>query len=74
LVPEPGAEWIVVMASLTAGVGKSTTVGKVMADLNSLGIDMSLPELLRLVEVCGLAELTADADQAVIVDSAFGKG
>ncbi len=74
LVPEPGAEWIVVMASLTAGVGGSTTVGKVMSDLNSLGIDMSLPELLRLVEVCGLAELTADADQAVIVDSAFGKG
>jgi hypothetical protein len=72
--PDPGAEWIVVMASLSAGVGKKTTVGKVMADLNGLGIDMSLPELLRLVERCGLAELTADADQAVIVDSAFGKG
>ena len=73
LCPDPGAEWIVVMASLRAGVGQKTTVGEVLDDLNCLGIDISLPELLRLVERCGLADLSADADMAVVVESAFGK-
>lgn len=73
LCPDPGAEWIVVMASLRAGVGQKTTVGEVLDDLNCLGIKISLPEILRLVERCGLADLSADADMAVVVESAFGK-
>lgn len=71
LYPDPGVEWVVVMGSLCAGPGGRTTAGVLLAELNQLGIDVSLPELLRLVEASGLAELAADADQAVIIESAF---
>ena len=71
LYPDPGAEWVVVMASLCAGPDGYTTAGALLSELNLLGIDVSLPELLRLVEASGLADLAADADDAVIIESAF---
>ena len=72
LYADPGAEWVVVMASLCAPEPKSaTTAGTLLKELNRLGINVGLRELLRHVEASGLAELAADADQAVIIETAF---
>ena len=72
LYADPGAEWVVVMASLCAqSPNSSTTAGALLQNLNRLGINVGLRELLRHVEASGLAELAADADQAVIIETAF---
>ena len=72
LYVDPGAEWISVMASLEAGApGGRTTASQLHSGLNQLGINIKLTELLRHVESSGLAELAADADQAVVVKAAF---
>lgn len=72
LLVEPGTEWIAVIASLSAsGPGQKTTLGDVRRSLNELGLNPDLQELLRLLELSGLARGSADADQAVEVESAF---
>lgn len=72
LVPEPGTEWIAVIASLACiNPNSSTTVHLVLSDLDSLGIRPELGDLIGLLERSGLARGSADADQALIVQSAY---
>lgn len=71
LVVEPGPELIAVGASLVAGEERSATVGDLMGDLELLGIHSSLGEVLAETERSGLAEMSADADIAVTIRSAF---
>jgi len=72
LLVDPGVEWIAVMASLVAsGPGSRTTLGDVQRSLRSLGLEVELPQLVDALESAGLARGSADADQAVIVETAY---
>lgn len=72
LTVDPGTEWIAVVASLTCDApGGNTDVGAVMASLRMLGMKPELSDLISLLERAGLARGSADADQGVIVESAF---
>lgn len=72
LTPGPGTEWIAVIASLACGrPNSSTTVHRVLQDLGALGIRPELGDLIDLLERSGLARGSADADQALIVQSAY---
>jgi hypothetical protein len=72
LVVEPGPEWMVVLASLTAGApGLSTTLGQVKRSLAMLGLYPSRETLVQELEQAGLAGSSHDADDALEVVSAF---
>lgn len=72
---DPGTEWIAVVASLACGApGQESNVGRVMESLVELGMQPELNDLVALLERAGLARGSADADQAVIVQSAFSGG
>jgi hypothetical protein len=71
-VVEPGTEWTALMAALAVeGPGKRCTVGDVRGLLASLGLRPDLSELIVLLEEAGLARGSADADQAVEVQSPY---
>ena len=75
LFPDPGTEWIAVIASLRCSSPSSQTdLGKVMGSLNELGLEPELTDVVRLLERAGLARGSADADQGVVVQSAFSEG
>lgn len=72
LTPEPGTEWIAVVASLACGgPGRVGSVADVLANLTSLGVRPEMSDLIALLERAGLARGSADADQGVLVQSAF---
>ncbi|MDE8588346.1 hypothetical protein [Arthrobacter sp. NQ4] len=72
LIIDPGTEWIAVVASLTCGTpGSQCNVGDVLRDLTILGMRPELGDLVSLLERAGMARGSADADHAVIVESAF---
>lgn len=72
LIPHPGTEWIAVVASLCCpGPSSQTDLGEVMRSLRELGLRPELSEVVNLLERAGLARGSADADQGVIVESAF---
>lgn len=72
LLIDPGTEWIAVVASLTCGSpGSKCNVGDVLRDLTMLGMRPELGDLVALLERAGMARGSADADHAVIVESAF---
>lgn len=72
---EPGTEWVAVVASVACGApGQQSNVGAVMDSLAELGMQPELSDLVALLERAGLARGSADADQAVIVQSAFSGG
>ncbi len=72
LLVDPASEWISIIASLSSpGPGKSTTVGAISKNLIELGLRPTFSELIFLLERAGLARGSADADQAVQVESAF---
>lgn len=72
LTVDPGTEWMAVVASLACpGPGKPTDVGAVLASLGQLGVRPELADLIALLERAGLARGSADADQGVVVQSAF---
>lgn len=72
LVVEPGPEWMVVLASLTAGApGRCTTLGQVKRNLAMLGLFPSRETLVRELEQAGLAGSSHDSDDALEVVSAF---
>lgn len=71
-VVEPGTEWTALMAALAAErPNDHCTVGDVRNQLASLGLHPDLSELIGLLEVAGLARGSADADQAVEVQSPY---
>jgi hypothetical protein len=72
LVIDPGTEWVTVMASLSCpSPGTQTDVASLMTSLAELGLRPELGDLIRLLERAGLAHGSADADQGVVVQSAF---
>lgn len=72
LLVEPGTEWIAVIASLSCKVPQGrTNVRAVMRNLTRMGLQPEVADLISLLEKAGLARGSADADQAVIVQSAF---
>ena len=72
LTVNPGTEWIAVIASLSCGKpGASTDVGSLMTDFERMGMRPELSDLIALLERAGLARGSADADEGVIVESAF---
>jgi hypothetical protein len=72
LTVEPGTEWIAVVASLASGKpGSTTDVGTVLLSLQRMGIRPELRDLIDLLEKAGIARGSADADQGVLVQSAF---
>ncbi|TFB84297.1 hypothetical protein E3O44_15810 [Cryobacterium algoricola] len=69
---DPGTEWIAVVASLSCVTpGASSDVGRVMADLEKMGMRPNLSDLVALLERAGMARGSADADQGVRVESAY---
>lgn len=72
LTVDPGTEWIAVVASLACEVpGESTNVATVIRSLDEMGLRPELGDLVSLLERAGLARGSADADQGVVVESAF---
>ncbi|MFE6965504.1 hypothetical protein ACFVAJ_10335 [Agromyces sp. NPDC057679] len=72
LTVDPGTEWIAVVASLACGVpGATTDVAAIARDLDEMGLRPELNDLVALLERAGLARGSADADQGVVVESAF---
>ncbi|MHA7178338.1 hypothetical protein ACX80D_17005 [Arthrobacter sp. Sr24] len=72
LVVEPGTEWIAVVASLACGIPDGRcNVGTVLGNLSRMGMRPEQTEVIELLEQAGLARGSADADHAVIVESAF---
>lgn len=69
---EPGTEWTAVVASLCCDHPDSTTdLASVLASLGQLGLRPELADVVALLEDAGLARGSADADQGVVVQSAF---
>lgn len=72
LTIDPATEWIAVVASLECPEpGGQTDVGAVVAGLDMMGLRPPLADLIALLEKAGMARGSADADQGVIVESAF---
>lgn len=72
LIIDPGTEWVTVVASLACVVpGKTCNVGTLLGDLSALGVRPDLGDLVQLLEKAGLARGSADADVAVVVESAY---
>lgn len=72
LLVEPATEWIAVVASLaTPGPGQKSTIGDLHRSLTQLGLHPDYQELIGLLEASGLARGSADADQAVVYQSAY---
>jgi hypothetical protein len=72
LMVDPGTEWIAVVASLACDrPGGATDVGNVLQSLEQMGVRPELSDLILLLEKAGIARGSADADQGVIVQSAF---
>ncbi|MGY4404039.1 hypothetical protein [Bradyrhizobium sp. USDA 3315] len=69
---EPGPEWLVVACSLLAGrPGGQCTLGGLVDDLAALGIHNDRAVLVRLLEEAGLSTDSPDADNALVIKSAF---
>jgi len=69
---EPGPEWLVVVASLCTGrPGGTCTLHELIGDLRLLGLHVARPVLVRLLEDAGLTTDSPDADEAIIIKSAF---
>lgn len=69
---EPGPEWLVVVCSLLSQrPGGSCTLGELIDDLASLGIHNERAVLVRLLEEAGLSSDSPDADNALVIRSAF---
>lgn len=72
LLPDPGTEWMSVVASLScAKPGSKTTLGTAMKALHEFGLTPPLSDVVMLLERAGLARGSADADQGVLIQSAF---
>lgn len=72
LTVDPGTEWIAVVASLSCDKPRgSANVGELMSNLNELGMQPELADIVGLLERAGLARGSADADQGVQIQSAF---
>ena len=69
---EPGREWFPVMASLcSGGPGRSCRVADLILALESIGVDSDYGTIIAELERGGLARSSNDADDAIIVASAF---
>lgn len=72
LTLEPGTEWVAVAASLACGrPGSMSTISDMLRDLSDMGIRPELADLISLLEEAGLARGSADADEAVLIQSAY---
>lgn len=72
LVVNPGLEWIVVIASMTAGLPRSeTTLGKLKRDLKKMGLGFPRNRLVSELERVGLSRSSHDADDAIVVRTGF---
>jgi hypothetical protein len=75
LFAAPGIEWGALMASLTAErPGATTNLGEVARFVRLSGAQVHSGELLDLLERTGLARGSADADLAVLVETAYKEG
>ena len=69
---EPGPEWLVVVCSLLSGRPRGhCTLGELVDDLASLGIRNERSVLVRMLEEAGLSTDSPDADNALVIRSAF---
>ena len=69
---EPGPEWLVVVCSLLSHKPRGRcTLGQLVNDLASLGIQSERSVLVRLLEETGLSTDSPDADNALVIKSAF---
>ena len=69
---EPGPEWLVVVCSLLSGRPREhCTLGELVDDLASLGIHNERSVLVKLLEEAGLSTDSPDADNALVIRSAF---
>jgi hypothetical protein len=72
LVVQPGEEWIVVVASMCAGVpGGRTILRNVRKSIAELGIGVSREVLIGELERAGLTTSSHDADDAIEVWAGF---
>jgi hypothetical protein len=71
-VPDPSTEWTAMVASLSApGPTQTARLREVRRALRQLGIEVSVPTLTRKVEAAGLARGSSDAEQALLVSTAY---
>lgn len=71
-VPDPSTEWTAMIASLAAeGPGRTVRLREVRRSLRALGIEVSVPTLTRALEATGLTRGSSDAEQALLVSTAY---
>jgi len=69
---EPGPEWLVVVAGLLCRrPGGQCTLGMLLNDLATLGIRVERSILVGMLEEAGLSMDSPDADEALVIKSAF---
>lgn len=69
---EPGPEWLVVVTGLLCkNPGGQCTLGMLLSDLATLGIRVERSVLVGLLEEAGLSIDSPDADEALVITSAF---
>jgi hypothetical protein len=71
-VPDPGTEWLAAVVSLSSSAPReSINLGKLLFELNSLGLNPPNSELVAELEKAGLARGSADSDIGLSIDTAF---
>ncbi|MCT3006578.1 hypothetical protein EFN17_03155 [Propionibacterium freudenreichii] len=71
-VISPGVEWIALMASIACGnPGGEANLRELNAQLNQVGLHPPVHDLIHLLEIAGLANGSADADEGVRIQSAY---
>ncbi len=69
---EPGPEWLVVITGLLCRQpGGQCTLGMLLNDLATLGIRVERSVLVGMLEEAGLSMDSPDADEALVIKSAF---
>lgn len=71
-IPDPGTEWLAMMVSLaSAQPGGVINMGKLVTELNSVGLNPPTGELIRKLEQAGLARGSSDSDFGMEIETAF---
>jgi hypothetical protein len=69
---DPAPDWIAVVASLScAAPGTSVELGTIQRSLSQIGLNPPRDDLVNLLERAGMTRGSADADQGLLVQSAY---
>ena len=72
IIVDPAPDWITVVASLCCPKpGTSVALGQIQKSLHQMGLKPTRDDLVSLLERAGMSRGSADADQGLLVQSAY---